>query len=231
MAASITPVNDQASWISRCSTPAKVNPPNSIEDNSRDTRTLSVEHLTSSAMVTTIQSGSLPRQTDVLIIGSGITAASVSHHLLATENSISIVVAEPRTITSGGTGRNGGHIIELPYEDYDFQVSMLGRSATKEIVQFRLDHLAEMVEISETQMTEKAAKESEVRVVEAADAVFDQAQWNKVKRQVASFLEDFPEQKTKWEILENDEAKKVFTSTFTRSRPNNVLTMATHRSL
>lgn len=181
--------------------------------------------------LTAIQSASLPRQTDVLIIGSGITAASVSHHLLATDNNTSIVVAEARTITSGGTGRNGGHIIELPYEDYDFQVSMLGRSATKEIVQFRLDHLAEMVDVSKTQMNEKAAKESELRILEAADAVFDKAQWNKVKRQVSSFLEDFPEQKGKWKVLEKDEARKVYTCTLMGNIPGDVLTVTAHRNL
>jgi glycine/D-amino acid oxidase-like deaminating enzyme len=157
----------------------------------------------------TNQSVDLPRQTDVLVIGSGITAASVSHHLLTSDDKISVLVAEARTITSGATGRNGGHIVEVPYEDYDFHVSLMGRSATKEIVQFRLDHLAELVETSKSQMTEKAANESEIRVVEVADAAFDQTQWNKVKRQLASFLEDFPEQRTKWKALEKDEARKV----------------------
>lgn len=174
--------------------------------------------------LTTKQSAELPGQTDVLIIGSGITAASISHHLLTSDDQISVVVAEARTITSGATGRNGGHILEVPYEGYDLQVSLLGREATKAIVQFRLDHLAELVGMSKMQMTEKAANESEIRVVEMADAVFDQAQWDKVKIQLASFLEDFPEQRTKWKVCEKDEARKVNISNPSHGKSSNVLT-------
>lgn len=168
----------------------------------------------------TTQSVDLPVQTDVLIIGSGITAASVSHHLLTSNDKMSVLVAEARTITSGGTGRNGGHIVEVPYEDYDFQVSLMGRTATKDVIQFRLDHLPELVEMSKTQMTEKAADQSEIRVIEVADAAFDQIQWNKVKAQLASFLEDFPEQRTKWKVLEKDEARKVNTSKSPHTKPS-----------
>lgn len=94
----------------------------------------------------------------------------------------------------------------MQYEDDDFQLSLMGTSATKEIVQFRLDHLAELVETSKTQMTENAASESEIRVVEVADAAFHKTQWNKVKGQLTSFLEDFQEQRTKWKVLEQDVA-------------------------
>src|SRR5699024_8257939 len=65
------------------------------------------------------QSESLPTEADVVIIGSGITGASIARTLLEDrirQNVISehptVVVLEARDICSGATGRNGGHILE-----------------------------------------------------------------------------------------------------------------------
>lgn len=57
----------------------------------------------------------LPAQSDVAIIGSGITGVSCAYHLLdslSTEESPikSITIVEARSFCSGATGRNGGHL-------------------------------------------------------------------------------------------------------------------------
>ncbi|WPH03169.1 Hypothetical protein R9X50_00604500 [Acrodontium crateriforme] len=59
----------------------------------------------------------LPLSTDVVVIGSGITGASVAHHLLTSEPSahndetkpMNVVMLEAREACWGATGRNGGH--------------------------------------------------------------------------------------------------------------------------
>lgn len=59
-------------------------------------------------VLSTKQSLILPETADVVIIGSGMTAASIAHHLLSNDSRINITVLEARTLCSGATGRNGG---------------------------------------------------------------------------------------------------------------------------
>ncbi|KAH7009509.1 hypothetical protein EDB80DRAFT_750144 [Ilyonectria destructans] len=53
----------------------------------------------------------LPESRDVVVIGSGITAASVVRTLLQDDKSCSVTILEAHTLCSGATGRNGGHLI------------------------------------------------------------------------------------------------------------------------
>lgn len=50
----------------------------------------------------------LPKLADIVIIGSGITAASIAYHLLQ-DGPRDIVMVEARQASSGATGRNGKH--------------------------------------------------------------------------------------------------------------------------
>jgi hypothetical protein len=58
--------------------------------------------------LSTKQSLILPETADVISIGSGMTAASIAHHLLSNDSRINVIVLEARTLCSGATGRNGG---------------------------------------------------------------------------------------------------------------------------
>ena len=49
----------------------------------------------------------LPEHADVVIIGSGITGASIAYRLLEKETTLSIVLLEAREAASGASGRNG----------------------------------------------------------------------------------------------------------------------------
>ncbi|KAK1816418.1 hypothetical protein LTR12_009197 [Friedmanniomyces endolithicus] len=68
----------------------------------------------------------LPQTADVVVIGSGITGASVAHHLLAGANGsrnndhgLNVVMLEAREACWGATGRNGGHCQPLLFESPD----------------------------------------------------------------------------------------------------------------
>ena len=164
--------------------------------------------------LSTRQSPKLPENVDVLIIGSGITSASVAHHLLSSNPDISVLVAEARTLTSGATGRNGGQILAIPYEGYEESIAASGLEATKALVNFRGGHLGEMVNYTKTHLSESAAMESEIRVLEIVDCIFDAKQWERTKEQVSRFLKDFPDLEGKWEVWEREEAQKVIRPIF-----------------
>lgn len=64
-------------------------------------------------------SPSLPTTTtDYLIIGSGISGASIAYNLLLRAPPASITMLEARTTTSGATGRNGGHTKAASYRSF-----------------------------------------------------------------------------------------------------------------
>lgn len=52
----------------------------------------------------------LPKSVDVVVIGSGITGASVVHQISEQQPDLSVAVIEARGLCTGATGRNGGHL-------------------------------------------------------------------------------------------------------------------------
>ncbi|KAK6382390.1 hypothetical protein LTS17_004277 [Exophiala oligosperma] len=52
----------------------------------------------------------LPEKVDVVVIGSGITGASVVHEIAEQQPGLSVAVIEARGLCTGATGRNGGHL-------------------------------------------------------------------------------------------------------------------------
>jgi glycine/D-amino acid oxidase-like deaminating enzyme len=62
---------------------------------------------------------SLPKQADVVIVGSGISGTSAAWHLLKEskkDHPLSVVMLEAREACWGATGRNGGHCLPLVYK-------------------------------------------------------------------------------------------------------------------
>ncbi|KAI4730477.1 FAD dependent oxidoreductase [Aureobasidium sp. EXF-10728] len=62
----------------------------------------------------------LPQTTDIVVIGSGISGASVVHHVFeelgVRGEEKSVLVLEAREVCWGATGRNGGHCLPLFHE-------------------------------------------------------------------------------------------------------------------
>ncbi|KAF1834961.1 DAO-domain-containing protein [Decorospora gaudefroyi] len=61
----------------------------------------------------------LPRETDTVIIGSGITGTLVAKHHLETFPSDKVLVLEAREFCSGATGRNAGHCKSDQWRGYE----------------------------------------------------------------------------------------------------------------
>jgi ribulose 1,5-bisphosphate synthetase/thiazole synthase len=49
----------------------------------------------------------LPKHVDIVIVGSGITGATIAYNLLVEQPKLSIVMLEARESASGASGRNG----------------------------------------------------------------------------------------------------------------------------
>lgn len=60
----------------------------------------------------------IPDETDVVIIGSGISGASAAYHLQKVDPALKVVVFEARDFSSGATGRNGGHLTPDSYRNF-----------------------------------------------------------------------------------------------------------------
>jgi glycine/D-amino acid oxidase-like deaminating enzyme len=154
------------------------------------------------------QSPELPSETNVVIIGSGITGTSVAYHLLNEKPGLSVTILEARTATSGATGRNGGHIKDVPFAEYDELKEAFGKEAAVQITRFKMGQLDAILEASKSLDAEEAAR-SEIRRVETVNAFYDTHQWAQSIARRERWLADFPEERARFGIYEGEEAQKV----------------------
>jgi glycine/D-amino acid oxidase-like deaminating enzyme len=152
-----------------------------------------------------IQSSSLPDRTDTIIIGSGITACSVASTLLEKDPNSSVTILEARTICSGATGRNGGHVKPAAVSDYAFWEPKIGKAAAKKIIQFTFACSDALFEVA-TSLPEIAQEAAEMRKVESITVIADPTIVDDARASLKLFEEDNPEWKGKYRYVEKDEA-------------------------
>ncbi|KAI9731160.1 MAG: hypothetical protein M1834_005353 [Cirrosporium novae-zelandiae] len=159
--------------------------------------------------ISDIQSSKLPSETSVAIIGSGITGASVAYHLLKNDPTLSITIFEARTATSGATGRNGGHIKDVPYHNYIELMEAYGKGAAIKITKFKMAQKA-AVQQAVLELEKEDASRTELRSVESLDAIYDIQTWEHAKKAREVWLGDFPGEKERYGVYEAEEARKKF---------------------
>ncbi|KZT09018.1 FAD dependent oxidoreductase [Laetiporus sulphureus 93-53] len=158
---------------------------------------------------TTIPSGDggLPEHADVVIIGSGITGASVAYSLLERNSGVKVLMLEARDVCSGATGRNGGHINPPLYHDYSQLKEKFGEDAAKQTIRFRLAHLKEMKRIADD---EDILKESQFRDTEHLDVFTCPDTYAKAKENLAKWKTDMPEEAGSFGFCDKTEAIERF---------------------
>ncbi|KAK0506551.1 FAD dependent oxidoreductase [Armillaria luteobubalina] len=119
-------------------------------------------------------SAALPTCADVVIIGSGITGTAFARTLLDLDGPLEVVMLEARDACSGATARNRGHITPPLYHDYLDLKKKHGTEVAKQIIQFRLSHLDELISVAEE---EGLIEESQCRKVDTYDVYFDKGLW------------------------------------------------------
>jgi hypothetical protein len=129
-----------------------------------------------------IQSEQLPEETDIVIIGSGITAVAVARGLLQESKrkgqNVKIAVLEARSVCSGATGRNGGHIKASPHETFDRLEAKFGTERAVALTRFQMSHLKHLTDLCKS----KGYTVAECRTVETVDLFFDQNTFDKACR-------------------------------------------------
>ena len=139
------------------------------------------------------KSHEFPQSTDIVIIGSGITGASIAYTIITKCKAIrlhkEVVILKARQACSGATSRNGGHIKVPAYEFYCRNKKRYGKERAKAIVMFQLRHLPILAELEQKMNLEGA----EVQEVETVDLFMDDIQFEKSKGVVEELRNDFPE--------------------------------------
>ncbi|PYH46929.1 NAD(P)/FAD-dependent oxidoreductase [Aspergillus saccharolyticus JOP 1030-1] len=168
-----------------------------------------------------IQSSSLPVEADIVIIGSGITGASIARTLLthastnrdqketaaaAAAAQPSILILDGRDICHGATGRNGGHILETA-EEFAYFEETYGVEAAIRTMRFRLAHLAELLQVAEEYGLSEVAQ---ARRVQFLSVYFDEARWAETVRSVRRLKECMPAETKEWMVYGKGEISEDF---------------------
>ncbi|KAM0268393.1 hypothetical protein ACHAQH_009998 [Verticillium albo-atrum] len=84
---------------------------------------------------------------DIAIIGSGISGASIAHHLLSKHTNLKITLIDARSLCSGATARNGGHIKAMTYAVWEHRKQSVGVEEAVRISAFEQSHLEVMAKV------------------------------------------------------------------------------------
>ncbi|KAL8654800.1 MAG: hypothetical protein Q9210_001292 [Variospora velana] len=122
----------------------------------------------------------LPAAASTVIVGSGITGASIAYKLLDRHDESSVLMLEARTACSGATGRNGGHTKAASYRAFLDNVANLGEDEAAKIVRFEYSCIKAVHAFAKEHQIECDSWEGDT-----VDIIFDENQWTRAKRSIA----------------------------------------------
>lgn len=121
-----------------------------------------------------------PQTADVIIIGSGITGASIAYNILDQRRPPSVLMLEARTTCSGATGRNGGHTKHAAYREFLDNLGSLGEEEAAKIVRLQFNCM---------RAVHRFAREHDIECDswqgDTFDVFYHQGQADKAKKSVA----------------------------------------------
>lgn len=172
--------------------------------------------------VSNIQSPELRQEADVVVIGSGITGCSVTKALLEDIHesfgpAITVTVLEARTLCSGATGRNGGHLVSPMGHKFSDLAAEHGVDNAREMARFSMLNVERVQEMIAT-LPVHIQEASEVRPVTRVGCVVDEEMWVHHKASVEMFERELPERAGHHRLISREEASEVGSSTMIRIR-------------
>jgi glycine/D-amino acid oxidase-like deaminating enzyme len=160
-----------------------------------------------------IQSASLPSKTDIAVIGSGITGASVTKTIFDNHPTAKVTVFEARTICSGATGRNGGQLAVNAAETYVKTREAVGAEMAGKIVRFNLKTLQAMREVARdfSGADFPEAQDPEVTEVTKVRSFMDEESFCHVQDGVRELEADHPDLRGIYTVIDAETCQKVCT--------------------
>ncbi|KAK0704113.1 FAD dependent oxidoreductase-domain-containing protein [Apiosordaria backusii] len=156
----------------------------------------------------------LPRHCSTVIIGSGISGASIAYNLLLNHAASSptdpeprVLLLEARTLCSGATGRNGGHTKAASYRSFLGHVSSLGEGEAVKIARLEYDNIKAVHNFAKQHGIECDLVEGDT-----VDVVYDEGQWVEAQEAVGKmrgvFSVDDPV--GRYELLTKEELERDY---------------------
>ncbi|KAF2166966.1 hypothetical protein M409DRAFT_23011 [Zasmidium cellare ATCC 36951] len=158
------------------------------------------------------QSSKLPSSTTYAIIGSGVTGCSVAKNLLEnlpSESKATVTVFEARALTSGATGRNGGHLLSPLPEEFTLMEKHYGTEETIKMARFANRTLDKMHGLAENADPE-LRKAAEVRKVRTVTGYRSKELFEEAKASQKRYEECLPEFKGDHEAIHGEEAVEKY---------------------
>ncbi|KAF4555037.1 Hypothetical protein D9617_3g021060 [Elsinoe fawcettii] len=149
------------------------------------------------------QSPSLPSHADVVVIGSGIAGCSVTNALLETDDNEHVVVLEARTLTSGATGRNGGHLKSAAVQEYEHMLRHYGRESARDITEYMIRNIQRVREVAKSLNLEECSELREVQGISTALG----PNLDGFTSSLSLFEQNHPDQKGKYKLVPRDQTK------------------------
>ncbi|KAF7368406.1 Fad dependent [Mycena venus] len=134
-------------------------------------------------------SATVLQEADVVIIGSGITGASVARSLLRGDSKLQVVMLEAREVCSGATSRNGGHITPAWYHRYGELVEKSGKEAAEKLIKLQLSHIQDLLSVAQEF---NVVEESQCRLVDSFDVYADPRGFGLARNDYTAFMNYLP---------------------------------------
>lgn len=122
----------------------------------------------------------LPSTASIVIIGSGITGASLAYEILRQPNPPSVLMLEARTACSGATGRNGGHTKCASYRTFMNNIHTLGEDEAARIARLEYNCMKSVHMFAREHNIECDSWEGDT-----VDIIYDDRQWKAAKTAVS----------------------------------------------
>ncbi|RVX71509.1 hypothetical protein B0A52_05081 [Exophiala mesophila] len=122
----------------------------------------------------------LPSQADIVIIGSGISGATIAYNLLSADPTLNIVLLEARQAASGASGRNGGHTKTASYRSFADNVKSVGTQDATRIAHLEYNCMVAIHDFIKTNNLDCDSKRCQT-----VDVFYDPVQWKAAQESVA----------------------------------------------
>ncbi|KAL2814187.1 FAD dependent oxidoreductase [Aspergillus granulosus] len=153
------------------------------------------------------QSPQPPETADVVIIGSGITGASTAFHLLQGESlNLRVTVVEARSLCSGATARNGGHLITPGGVLYSSLKKSLGQDLAYKVLNFTFQNVDAVADA----VRQYAPREAGYRALERVSCYVDAEGLEAIRGSIEEFERDYPEESGRYTFMNAETVRETY---------------------